>query len=73
MAELTITTFLSLDGVMQGPGMPEEDLSGNFRHGGWLVPHADADMGKIMNEIMSKADAFFLGRTTYDIFAAYWP
>ncbi len=73
MAELTITTFLSLDGVMQAPGMPEEDPSGNFRYGGWLVPHADADMGKIITEIFSHADAFLLGRKTYDIFSAYWP
>ncbi len=73
MAELTMTTFLSLDGVMQSPGMPEEDLSGNFLYGGWLVPHADADMGKTMIEIFSKADAFLLGRATYDIFSAYWP
>ena len=73
MAELTITTFLSLDGVMQAPGGPTEDPSGNFPHGGWLVPHADADMGKIMTDIFSKADAFLLGRTTCDIFAAYWP
>ena len=73
MAELTITTFLSLDGVMQAPGMPEEDPSGGFLHGGWLVPHADADMGKIMNELFLKAEAFLLGRTTYDIFASYWP
>ncbi len=73
MAELTMTTFLSLDGVMQSPGMPDEDPSGNFPHGGWLVPHADADMGKTMIEIFSKADAFLLGRTTYDIFSAYWP
>jgi dihydrofolate reductase len=73
MAELTITTFISLDGVMQAPGGPSEDPSGNFPHGGWLVPHADADMGKIMTDIFSKADAFLLGRTTYDIFAAYWP
>ncbi len=73
MAELTMTTFLSLDGVMQAPGMPEEDPSGNFRYGGWLVPHADADMGKIMTEIFSHADAFLLGRRTYDIFSAYWP
>jgi dihydrofolate reductase len=73
MAELTMTTFLSLDGVMQAPGGPGEDESGNFPYGGWLVPHADADMGRTMVEIFSKADAFLLGRTTYDIFAAYWP
>lgn len=58
MAELTMTTFLSLDGVMQAPGGRGEDPSGNFPHGGWLVPHADADMEKIMKEIFSKADAF---------------
>jgi len=73
MAELTLTTFLALDGVMQAPGGPSEDPSGGFPHGGWLVPHADDDMGTTMIEIFSKADAFLLGRTTYDIFSAYWP
>ncbi len=73
MAELTLTAFLTLDGVMQAPGGQGEDPSGGFQHEGWLVPHADADMGAAIDEIFSKADAFLFGRTTYDIFAGHWP
>lgn len=71
--KLTLTTFLTLDGVMQAPGAPDEDRSGNFQHGGWLVPYADADMGRIVTDAFAAADAFLLGRKTYETFAAYWP
>jgi dihydrofolate reductase len=73
MAKLTITTFQTVDGVMQAPGAPKEDTAGGFEHGGWLVPYADADMGRFMTEVFDRADAFLLGRGTYQIFANHWP
>ncbi|GAA3650774.1 dihydrofolate reductase family protein [Streptomyces chitinivorans] len=73
MAKVTLTQFLTVDGVVQAPGGPDEDRDGGFEHGGWLVPYADEDMGRFVAEGFRAADAFLLGRRTYEIFAAYWP
>lgn len=73
MRKIIILTFLSLDGVMQAPGGPEEDTSGGFAYGGWTVPFSNEDTGKAMVEQIKPPFELLLGRKTYDIFAAYWP
>jgi dihydrofolate reductase len=73
MRELVVATFLSLDGVMQAPGGPEEDPSGGFRFGGWTFHHWDEKMGQAMDEAFAQPFDLLLGRRTYDIFAAHWP
>jgi dihydrofolate reductase len=73
MRKLVVNTFLTLDGVMQAPGGPEEDPTGGFTHGGWSVSYWDDQMGQEMGEFMGKPFDLLLGRKTYEIFAAHWP
>jgi dihydrofolate reductase len=73
MGKLVVNTFTTLDGVMQAPGMPEEDREGGFDQGGWQVPYFDEESGQVMAEGMASFDALLLGRKTYEIFASYWP
>jgi dihydrofolate reductase len=73
MRELIVNTFLTLDGVMQAPGGPEEDPSGGFEHGGWSFGYWDEQMGESMGDFMGKPFDLVLGRKTYEIFAAHWP
>jgi dihydrofolate reductase len=73
MRKIVVLSFVSLDGVMQAPGGPEEDASGGFRFGGWTVPFSDEFSGRLMGEQMGMPFDLLLGRRTYDIFAAYWP
>ena len=73
MRKLIVSTFVTLDGVMQAPGGPGEDDSDGFKHGGWSVTYWDDRMGQIMGEATSKPFAMVLGRKTYDIMAAFWP
>jgi dihydrofolate reductase len=71
--KLTVQTFLTLDGVMQAPGGPDEDPSGNFTHGGWQAPFPDPAVGEFVTELNGHASAFLFGRRTFDIFRSHWP
>ncbi len=73
MRKIIVLTFVSMDGVMQAPGGPEEDTSGGFKYGGWTVPFFDDFIGKLMGEQMGRPFDLLLGRKTYEIFASYWP
>lgn len=72
MRKIIVLSFITLDGVMQGPGGPEEDTSNGFNLGGWTAPYSDESSGPIMQKILEPAD-LLLGRKTFDIFAGYWP
>ncbi|MEU2912794.1 dihydrofolate reductase family protein [Streptomyces massasporeus] len=73
MRKIIVCTFLSLDGVMQAPGGPDEDAGSGFEHGGWQKPVSDDEVGAAVAGWYEHSDAMLLGRKTYDIFAAYWP
>src|ERR1051325_6235283 len=74
MRKIITTTFVTLDGVMQAPGGPEEDTTGGFKYGGWQLSYpSDPMMDSMLSEFMATPFELLLGKTTYDIFAAYWP
>jgi dihydrofolate reductase len=73
MRKLVVGAFVTMDGVMQAPGGPDEDRDGGFQHGGWLVPYFDEKLVEIMTDWTKRAGAFLLGRKTYEIFAGSWP
>ena len=71
--KLTATEFLTLDGVYQGPGGPDEDRRGGFERGGWQAPFGDEETGRFITSVYERMDAMLLGRTTWDIWEKYWP
>src|SRR5512146_1495481 len=73
MRKIIAITQVTLDGVMQGPGGPEEDRSNGFTHGGWAMGFMDDALGEVINEMMAGEFDMLLGRRTYEIFAGYWP
>ncbi len=73
MRKIIVQELLTLDGVMQAPGSPQEDMEGGFTYGGWQMRYVDAELGKVISDMIAATDALLLGRVTYQIFAAYWP
>src|SRR5205809_6255621 len=73
MGQLIVSAMVTLDGVMQAPGGPEEDTEGGFKHGGWQMPLLDEESLNLITRDIGRMDALLLGPKTYDIFAAYWP
>jgi dihydrofolate reductase len=73
MRRLVVINHLTLDGVMQAPGRPDEDRRGGFEHGGWAAPYGDEVLGRVMGEGMARGGELVLGRRTYEDFAAFWP
>jgi dihydrofolate reductase len=73
MSKVIVTNHLTLDGVMQAPGRPDEDLRGGFEHGGWATPNTDDVMGRVMGEGMAQGGPLLLGRRTYEDFYDFWP
>jgi len=73
MRKIVVLSFISLDGVIQSPGGPEEDPTGGFKYGGWVAGYFDDFLGKVMDKQMSRPFDLLLGRKTYEIFAAHWP
>jgi len=73
MRKLIVLEHISLDGVIQAPGGPDEDTSGGFTHGGWIAPYSDPVIGKLLRQQMNKPFDLLLGRKTFDIWAPYWP
>lgn len=73
MGELIVNMFVTLDGVIQGPGAPREDTESGFKHGGWQGPYSDEESGELITKNVDRIDALVLGRKTYDILAGYWP
>lgn len=73
MRKLVVQEFVTLDGVMQAPGGPDEDRRGGFEHGGWISQNSDQIEGKFIRDSIATSGCLLLGRTTYEIFAAYWP